>query len=325
VLETEQTGIAAALNQAVDRLGRYTQLDREIANAVSTLQEAAINCEEARISLQSALSRIDLSPERLEELDRRMSRLHDLARKHHAEPGRLNETLRQLRERCERSGNQQEQLQVLRERQVKLLQDYRAAATDLHEARQVRALALSRAVTELLPVLGMEGGVFELRLQHEPTASPGRRGDDRLDLLVSANPGTPPGSLRKIASGGELSRISLAVKVASAAGRYAPTQVFDEVDAGIGGETANSVGRLLQSVARGGQALCVTHLAQVAVCADHQFRVLKNASGQMTEVETSLLDESERIDEIARMLGGRLSEQSRAHARELLSSALTQH
>ncbi|MGH8033798.1 MAG: DNA repair protein RecN [Lysobacterales bacterium] len=324
-LEADQTGVGTALHHSIEHLGRYAPLDRAVADAVGTLKEAAINCEEARSSLQSALSRIDLSPARLEQLENHLVRLHDLARKHRAEPGQLRETLQRLRERYELAGTQQERLQVLRERQEALLREYRVAAVKLHDTRHTRALTLSRSVSDLLPVLGMEGGVFELRLQHEPDGSPSRRGDDRLELLVSANPGMPPGSLRKVASGGELSRISLAVKVAASSGRNAPSQVFDEVDAGIGGETANSVGRLLQSVARGGQALCVTHLAQVAVCADQQFRVIKNAAGQLTEVEASLLDERERVDEIARMLGGRLSEQSRAHARELLSSALTRH
>jgi DNA repair protein RecN (Recombination protein N) len=195
----------------------------------------------------------------------------------------------------------------------------------LHAARAARAADLSRAVTELMQLLGMEGGVFELELRLDPDALPSRRGDDRIELLVSANPGIPPGPLRKVASGGELSRISLAVKVASSAERPPPTQVFDEVDAGIGGDTANAVGRLLRSVARRGQSLCVTHLAQVAVCADQQIRVLKSTGEQLARVETSLLSAGERIDEIARMLGGKLSEQSRAHASELLSSALTQH
>jgi DNA repair protein RecN (Recombination protein N) len=147
----------------------------------------------------------------------------------------------------------------------------------------------------------------------------------------------PLGPLRKLASGGELSRISLAIKVAGkvaanggetmelSVASNGATQVFDEVDAGIGGDTANAVGRLLQAVAARGQALCVTHLAQVAVCADQQIRVVKSADANVTRVETTLLDESERVDEIARMLGGKLSEQSRAHASELLSSALTRH
>jgi DNA repair protein RecN (Recombination protein N) len=139
--------------------------------------------------------------------------------------------------------------------------------------------------------------------------------------MVSANPGLPPGPLAKIASGGELSRISLAIKAAASHSPETLTQVFDEVDAGIGGETANTVGQLLQRLAGAGQALCVTHLAQVAVCATHQLQVSKAAEEDSTRVETRLLGAGERVDEIARMLSGRLSEQSRAHARELLQAA----
>ena len=324
-LDQEQLGVTAQIQQLLDRLGQHAMLDREIDNVCKLLQEAAINCEEARTSLESALSRIDLSPERLAELDKTMGRLHDLARKHRVEPAGLQQVLRHLIGRSELAASQHERKRALLVQKAVLEQDYREAAVSLHKVRKTRAAALSRAVSDLMQVLGMAGGVFELCVELDVAAPPSRRGDDRLELLVSANPGIPPGALRKVASGGELSRISLAVKVASAAGQFAPTQVFDEVDAGIGGETANSVGRLLQSVAGTGQALCVTHLAQVAVCADQQFRVLKSAEGQVTRVQTDLLGERERVDEIARMLGGRLSEQSRAHASELLASALTQH
>ena len=325
MLENEQAGVSTGIQQALNRLGNHADLDRDIANAVKALDEAGINCEEARANLQSALSRIDLSPARLAELDQAMSRLHDLARKHRVDPSRLGEVLSALRERCERAATRQERRQELLRERIRLERDYRTAAGDLHTARAARAASLSRSVSDLMQILGMEGGSCELRVGYDGEAAPSRRGDDRLELLVSANPGTPPGPLRKVASGGELSRISLAVKVASMAGQPAPTQVFDEVDAGIGGETANAVGRLLQSVARDGQALCVTHLAQVAACADQQFRVSKNASEQLTQVSTVLLGERERVDEIARMLGGRLSDQSRAHASELLAGALTQH
>jgi DNA repair protein RecN (Recombination protein N) len=173
--------------------------------------------------------------------------------------------------------------------------------------------------------LGMKGGVFEFEVQLDPAAEPGPRGSNRIELRVSANPGTPPGLLRKVASGGELSRISLAIKVAAKTGAAAPTQIFDEVDAGIGGDTANAVGALLKSLSANGQALCVTHLAQVAACADQQVRVSKRSGDSGTRVETSVLDEGARIDEIARMLGGRLSEQSRAHASEMLVTASTRH
>jgi DNA repair protein RecN (Recombination protein N) len=169
--------------------------------------------------------------------------------------------------------------------------------------------------------LGMRGGQFEFQVHYDDACSPSPGGSDRLQLRVSANPGVPPGLLRKVASGGELSRISLAIKVASKSGSAAVTQVFDEVDAGIGGDTANAVGTLLRSLSANGQALCVTHLAQVAAFADHQIQVQKMSEDRETWVETSLLADDERVDEIARMLGGRLSEQSRAHASELLAMA----
>jgi DNA repair protein RecN (Recombination protein N) len=169
--------------------------------------------------------------------------------------------------------------------------------------------------------LGMAGGSFEIEVIFTPEARPSLRGDDDLQIKISANPGIAPGPLHKIASGGELSRISLAIKVAASSGSETITQIFDEVDAGIGGETANSVGKLLQGLSINGQALCVTHLAQVAVCASHQLQVSKAAGDQTTLVDTRLLDDSSRVDEIARMLSGRISEQSRAHALELLNAA----
>jgi DNA repair protein RecN (Recombination protein N) len=324
-LEADDGGVGPLLQQVTDRVARDAALDAEVANAERALREAGINCEEARVNLQTALSRIDLSPERLAELDARLARLHALARRHRVSPDQLSGVLDELKDRCERAANRAERRRVLERERAQRLEAYRAAAHGLHAARAARAADLSRAVTELMQLLGMEGGVFELELRLDPDAPPSRRGDDRIELLVSANPGIPPGPLRKVASGGELSRISLAVKVASSAERPPPTQVFDEVDAGIGGDTANAVGRLLRSIARRGQSLCVTHLAQVAVCADQQIRVLKSTGEQLARVETSLLSAGERIDEIARMLGGKLSEQSRAHASELLSSALTQH
>jgi len=168
----------------------------------------------------------------------------------------------------------------------------------------------------------MAGGTFELSVCLDPQAKPAARGDDQVQIRISANPGLPPGPLSKIASGGELSRISLAIKVAARGERESITQIFDEVDAGIGGETANAVGRLLKRLSGNGQALCVTHLAQVAVCATHQLQVRKATGMDSTLVDTLLLDENSRVDEIARMLSGKISEQSRAHALELLNTGL---
>jgi DNA repair protein RecN (Recombination protein N) len=325
VLQSDDNASGPALQALANRLQRDAAQDKDIANAFKALTEAAINCEEARQSLESALSRIDLSADRLSHLEKQMTRLHALARKHLSEPALLGEVLQRLRSRIERASGLEEQRQQLQATMDEQLTAYRKATRTLHKARKKSAATVSQGVTDLMQVLGMEGGVFEIQVTLQAEHEPSRRGDDKLEMLVSANPGMPVGPLRKLASGGELSRISLAIKVAGSAGEPAATQVFDEVDAGIGGDTANAVGRLLQAVAGQGQALCVTHLAQVAVCADQQIRVLKSATEQMTRVETAVLNEQQRVDEIARMLGGKLTDQSRAHASELLSSALTQH
>jgi DNA repair protein RecN (Recombination protein N) len=324
-LDDEPSGACRSLSRAADRLDRHAGLDREIATASGLLREAVINCDEALNSIQSALSRVDLSPERMSRVERQLNAQHDLARKHRVEPEQLPRVLEQLRNRLERAGSLEKRLAEVERELDSALQAYREAATMLHERRAERAERLAGGVTELMQELGMAGGCFEFEVQLDAEQAPSPRGSDRLDLRVSANPGILPGPLRKVASGGELSRISLAIKVVSRASSGAVTQVFDEVDAGIGGDTANAVGALLRSLAAEGQALCVTHLAQVAVFADQQIQVLKAMDNEETRVRTNLLQETDRVDEIARMLGGRLSAQSRAHASELLATASTQH
>jgi DNA repair protein RecN (Recombination protein N) len=324
-LTTEQTGIGDALHAAIACLQEFASLDTDIKESVQLLSEAAINCDEARGSLQAAMSRMDLGPERLADVEQELRKQYDLARKHRVEPEQLAEVLQLLKQRLQRAGSIDQRLADIEPRLDKALQDFRKAALVLNRSRLSRAAFLSNAVSGLMQELGMEGGCFEFEVHFDADAAPTSRGNDRLELRVSANPGIPPGPLRKVASGGELSRISLAIKVASRAVDPTQTQVFDEVDAGIGGDTANAVGALLRSLSVAGQALCVTHLAQVAVCADQQFHVQKTSDDQITRVETCLLGEKERVDEIARMLGGRLSAQSRAHATELIATAATRH
>jgi len=324
-LNTERTGVADALNSAIRCLQEYTPLDPDINEAVQLLGEAVINSEEARGSLQAAMARMDLSPERLNDVEQKLRIQYDLARKHRVEPEDLSGVLQHLEQRLQRAGSIDQRLADMEPLLEKARMAYRKAARALSRSRLSRAIFLSDAVSELMQQLGMEGGRFEFKVRFDADAVPSPRGNDHLDLHVSANPGIPLGPLRKVASGGELSRISLAIKVASKTGVPAQTQVFDEVDAGIGGDTANAVGALLRSLSVSGQALCVTHLAQVAVCADQQFQVKKTSEDQETRVETVLLANKERVDEIARMLGGRISEQSRAHATELLATAATRH
>jgi DNA repair protein RecN (Recombination protein N) len=320
-LDSDSHGVTTMLQNVISKLQPYLKLDDSIKEVSGMLSEAAVNCQEAALILRNANDRIDLSPERLTKVTGKLGVLADLARKHQVEMEELTTVRDQLSERIDNSENFDLQREAMEAKCEEALKEYRQAAENLSVARSRQAKYLSTEASGLMSGLGMPGGVLEIDLQRRPDASPSANGDDAIELLVSANPGVLPGPIAKIASGGELSRISLAIKVASSATRGSRTQIFDEVDAGIGGDTANAVGVLMQKLAQGSQALCVTHLAQVAVCADQQLQVSKQALKDETHVETVVLDKTERIDEIARMLGGRVSDQSRKHASEMLSAA----
>lgn len=322
---TGQSGINAGIHNALSRLQTFSSLDSDIAEACKMLDEAAVNCGEALNSLQVARERVNISPARYESVASTLSQLNDLARKHHVPMDGLKAVMETLALRIERAGSSEQRRQQLQAALDKQMSVYRNATNDLHLKRTQHASKVSKTVTKLMAELGMAGGQFDLAVTFNADAPPSSHGDDRAEIRISANPGLPPGPLNKIASGGELSRISLAIKVATTRGSDSVTQIFDEVDAGIGGETANAVGKLIQRLAKtkskvSGQALCVTHLAQVAVCATQQLRVRKSSEKEAAVVTTHLLGEDERIDEIARMMSGTISDQSRAHARELLES-----
>jgi len=320
MLDEDEQGALTLLHRAGSALGRFRALDPAIDAACRLLEEAAINGQEALAGLAAARDRVDLSPERLEEVSRALSALGDLSRKHAVPMEELAPLRDELAARIEEAADFEGRRDGLAKQVEKSLAQYRQAAASLSRARLDHAAGLARRVQDLMGELGMQGGRFEIGLDHDPSGEPSAGGDDRIEIRVSANPGHPPAPLARIASGGELSRISLALKVATA-GAAGKTHVFDEIDAGVGGETANAVGRLLQQVAAGGQALCVTHLAQVAARADHQLRVTKEAASDTTTVDAQMLELPDRVEEIARMLGGRLSAQSRAHAQEMLEAA----
>lgn len=318
-------GISATVSRITQLLEPMQELDQDIASALTLLKEAQINCEEARIALASACEKVTPNPEKLADLDRRLVTLHDLARKHRSEPENLVNVMERLNERLKRSADRDQQLEHLGARAAEQLNRYRKAAKLLTAARSKEALRLSADVSKLMQQLGLEGGSLDIKVESNAESEPSSRGDDRIAFYVTTNAAQDAAPLGKIASGGELSRISLAIKVASKQQSSRVTQVFDEVDAGIGGETAASVGALIQSLSVDGQSLCVTHLAQVAVFADQQIVVRKSGSEAQTSVETRLISADQRIDEIARMLGGKLSEQGRAHASELLEAATVRH
>jgi len=319
-------GINSDINSMLGQLQEFMTLDTDINDACQMLQEAAVNSAEAIDSLRTARDRIDLNPSRFESVTKTLGQLHDLARKHRVRMDGLESIMEVLSARIERAGSSEQRRNELMAELDTHLRDYRKAAKSLHLKRKQHASELSNHVIELMAELGMAGGTFELAVSLNEQATPSPRGDDSVQINISANPGTTPGPLNKIASGGELSRISLAIKVAASGGDESITQIFDEVDAGIGGDTANTVGRLMkrlsgQRLSGSGQSLCVTHLAQVAVCATHQLQVRKASGKESTLIDTNLLDKESRIDEIARMLSGKISQQSRAHAVELLSAA----
>jgi DNA repair protein RecN (Recombination protein N) len=329
-LEPESTaghaGINSKLNTVLIQLEPFVSLDNDIGEACQMLQEAAVNCSEALNSLRSARERIDLAPGKLEDVAARLGQLHDMSRKHKVAMEGLGQLAESISARIEDAENFSQRRAGLEAKLNTHLDGYRDAAEQLHQRRERHASELSARVADLMAELGMPGGSFDLSVTLNGKATPCSRGDDSLEIRISANPGLPPGPLGKIASGGELSRISLAIKVASASGGDSVTQIFDEVDVGIGGDTANAVGRLVRRLAAdrqagNGQALCVTHLAQVAVCAAHQIQVRKDPDNGAAMVGTHLLDNDERIDEVARMLSGNISRQSRAHAAELLAAA----
>jgi DNA repair protein RecN (Recombination protein N) len=328
--EAARSALAAAYESdgesAHDLLGRahaalrnVGEDDPQLAPAVELLAEALINTQEAASALRHYLDALDIDPARQEEIERHCAALEALARKHRVPVLELPQQLLQTEKELATLDNAQHSLDKLEAELTALTRDYRAAASRLTQARKAAADRLARQITKLMQSLGMAGGKFAVSVTPSD-AEFGAMGSDDIEFLVSANPGQPPKSLAKVASGGELSRISLAVQVAAAAKTSALCMVFDEVDAGIGGAVAEIVGRQLRALGKRAQVLCVTHLAQVASQAHSQFRVTKLSDGKSTRTAVKAVGQLERVDEIARMLGGiDITEQARAHASEMLS------
>jgi DNA repair protein RecN (Recombination protein N) len=247
--------------------------------------------------------------------------VQDLARKHRLPPQQLSGHRDSLALELESLADADSQLQRLEANLHATQAQWRTAAAALAASRRQAGNALAASVTGLIDTLGMQGGRFEVALETNASDSPDPNGSERAEFLVSANPGQPPRPLRKVASGGELSRISLAVEVASQAQAAVPTMVFDEVDAGIGGAVAAAVGAQLRALGATKQVLCVTHQPQVAAAGHAQYRVRKAASDGITQSAVAALDANGRIEEIARMLGGAdVSPEARAAAKKLLQS-----
>jgi hypothetical protein len=265
---------------------------------------------------------LDLDTARQDQVERRLAAIEELARKNRVTPTELVARSGQLTAELETVERADTDLAILRRELASALEGYRTLAAQLSAKRSTAGRALSKDITTRMQTLGMSGGRFQVEVTQDGSADPTQHGVDQIEFRVTANPGQPLRALSKVASGGELSRLSLAVQV-SVAARETRCMVFDEVDSGIGGAVAEIVGRELRSLAERGQVLCVTHLPQVASQAHHHLRVAKQTDGRTTRTALTELQPQERVEELARMLGGiEVTSKAREHAREMLRTHL---
>ncbi len=322
VQEDEETAVARQLARAISRLESLGQYDPKLGEIATLLNEAAIQIDEAGGRLNHYLDSLELDPARLQTVERRLSTVHDLARKHKVKPEELPAVHERVRAELNEVENLDTSLGRLEENLKKARSTYVKVAKDISRRREAAAKKLARTVTAEMQELGMPGGKFDVALTPLPEDETSAYGLERVEFLVSANPGQPPRPLAKVASGGELSRISLALQVVLAGTGRIPTLIFDEVDVGIGGRVAEVVGRKLRALGQTRQVLCITHLAQVAAQGAHHVLVRKQSEEGTALAEAVLLTERERITEIARMIGGvEISKQTFAHAKDMLERA----
>lgn len=314
--------VARALRQVREVLARAVAHEPRLGDVDTMLDAAAIQLDEALLALERIRSDLDLDPASLELAEQRIARLHDLGRKHRVPANTLLAVRDALAAELASLEGAGERLRRLDSDIAKAATAWREAAAALTRSRLAAATALGEATSALLSELGMGGGRFEVQVEPVAGARPDPQGAERVDFLVSANPGQPPRPLRKVASGGELSRISLAIEVAALGLDAVPTMVFDEVDSGIGGAVADIVGRKLRALGRSRQVLCVTHLPQVAAQGHAHYRVSKRAPDDVARSAVERLDDAAREEELARMLGGvEIGSEARAAARRLLADA----
>jgi DNA repair protein RecN (Recombination protein N) len=307
------------LNGAMSRIQRACDLDPGLKEVSDLLAAAQIDLQEAVHALERYRARLDIDPQRLAHVERRIEAVHDTCRKYHLQPQRLPEVLQDARRRL---ADLDLDLDLGRlEREVDDAKaGYTSAAARLTEARRKAASRLSREVTTAIQDLALAGGSFVAAL--DVLDAPSQHGAERIEFRVASHAGIEPGALGKVASGGELSRLSLAIQTVLSRVARVPTLIFDEVDVGIGGRVAQIVGQMLHRLSAEHQVMCVTHLPQVASCADRHYRVSKSehAAGVSSRVEE--LGRDDRIQEIARMLGGvNITRATLAHAEEMLNEA----
>ncbi|MBU2884133.1 DNA repair protein RecN [Psychrosphaera sp. B3R10] len=311
----------SATQQALSLLHKSIVLDENLSATVELVESALIQLDEGASELRRYLDQLELNPERLFEIEQRIETYMDLARKHNVSPHNLSVKEQELKDELTQlsvSGDRLEELEL--EIQV-AEQTYSKLAADLTKVRTDYAAQLDQLISDSMASLNMPGAQFSIAISGL-TTGPSASGNDRIEFMVTTNPGQPLQPLAKVASGGELSRISLAIQVIIAKRVTTPTLLFDEVDVGVSGPTASAVGKLMRKLADNTQVICVTHLPQVACFGHQQQFVQKTSSDNQTHTSMQSLTPKGRIDELARLLGGeQISKNTRANAKELLNVA----
>jgi len=317
--DDEELNIQSSLALCEQQLRELLEIDGDLAASHELINAALIQVEEASSELRAYRDGIDIDDPRLESVNQRIASTQDIARKHRIAVSEIIEHSESLNQELESLQGDSYDTEALQAQLDKARADFDFSAAELSRKREQTAKMLSEQITRVMQELGMEGGQFVIEINS--TVEPSAHGIDDIHYLVSANPGQPPKPLNKVASGGELSRISLAIQVIMSESSRIPTLIFDEVDSGVGGGVAEIVGNKLRLLGGERQVLCVTHLPQVASQANHHFRVEKSSSGDQTSTAVIALNADERLEEVARMLGGvRITEQTRAHASEMIAT-----
>ena len=316
VLSETDNSVESTLSKVSSNMSGLAEHDSALSDISQALESAQIQIDEAVHSLNRYLQKLDLDPARLSEVEERMQALHSAARKYRTEADDLPKLFIETTERLEALTASQN-IEALREKVKQEELAYLKQAKQLSQKRNKAALDLGKQVTTAMQDLSMAGGQLEIALL--PLAEGGAHGLEQIEFLVAGHAGSTPRSLAKVASGGELARISLAISVITSKASFTPTLIFDEVDAGIGGAVAETVGKLLRQLGQSHQILCVTHLPQVAAQGNHHLKVSKSQADDKTLSQVMPLGRSERVEEVARMLGGAtITDTTRRHARELL-------
>lgn len=319
IADSDEVNAIGLLGNIHTQLLHLQNVDSKFNAIAELINNAIIQTEEASNELRHYFDRVDLNPERLNQVEQRLTQIHEVARKHRVKPEELLALQQRLATELEQLEDSDVHIEQLQKQFEQLTQDYQKTAKELSQKRQKAAKKLMSLVEEKLQQLAMLGGKFKIEFTPNADDEFASYGLERIEFYVSANPGQPLQPLAKVASGGELSRISLAIHVLTAQDNSAMTLIFDEVDVGIGGGTAEIVGRLLRTLSQSSQVLCVTHLPQVAAQGNHHLQVSKTTSGNSTKTSICYLDKTDKIAEIARMLGGvKITKQTLAHAEEML-------